>query len=304
MDIAYPQTSLANFHRARKSKSKGKRNKGRPKTECLEKPFCPKAISTEEYNRLLLTLPYKVHPICFNLLKIDWAIFGSLTWKQLSNRRDTPEMDQKRFNYFYSLIRWTCREFDLKEREIEYFVTSERGRAGECHLHFLISKRGLKKIAVDRVCLTMKSLWKQNPQLRANGIDLNRTLWGVGGEAEIVPFDQKRKFKGVSYVCKREFDEFGNEYFKEYKLSTALARHITEINSALEKPPPSKPSQGKSIKKYFCSVSVRHKSVMISKECPQRIRMDRHRFKTRDPPSDAQAKDRWPLYEKFRLTCF
>jgi hypothetical protein len=264
-----------------------------------KRPLCTKDISTEEYNKLLLIVPYNVNPICFNLLKLDWAIFGCLTWRTASYRRDNPEVDQKRFNSFYSLIRRTCKELDLKEEEIEFFVTSERGRASECHLHFLIGRKGLREVALNRICLTMQFLWNRNPQFRGNGIDANRTQWGAGGQRDIVPFDHKRKFEGVAYVCKREFDDFGNEYFKVYHLSIALSKHLTEINSALEKPLPIIQKQGKSIKKYFCPVSVRLKSPMIGRETFQSIKKDRDRFRTRDPPSDSQSKDRWLLCENF-----
>lgn len=287
MNITCFNPDLAHFHQDRKSKCQGKRNKGRPETESLERPYCTEEdTSTDKHYGVNYS---KIHPIFYSLMKVEWAIFGNLTWKKPSYRKDNPRAEQDRFNCFYSLVRRTCQSLQLKQKEIQYFVTNERGNASECHLQFLIGKNGLRDMPFDRVCLTMQFLWDNHLQLTKNGIQSNRTLWGAGGRRQIEPFEPKQKIALVAYVCKRERDNFGNEYPASYKLSIALVKHIQEINAGVDKPPPKPPpsicKRSKSIKKYFCPVSVRPKSPTNRKERPQSIKKHRDMFRARDPPS-------------------
>jgi hypothetical protein len=193
-------------------------------------------------------------------------------------------------------------------------VTSERGDSCECHLHFLIARNGLRRVSVDKVCLTQSYLWANNLQLTSKAIESNRNMGGFRGVAKIEPFDQKRQVEGVCYVCKREIDFLScREFPAVYHLSNALKIRAKEINSALEKPPPSIPEQGKSIKKYFCSVAVHREfisglkavstfpSVLDLKIVWSRAN-DRDSFKTRDPPFC--AKEGRVVYEKIENWMF
>ena len=224
-NIACSKTEWTGFRQAGQNKNQYHRAKGDVSPAFLEDTLCPESYRpTVDYN--------KTHPIFDSLIRIEWEIFGSMTWNNRLYRRDTPEAEKKRFADFYLLIRRACQLLDLEKDEIEFFVTNERGVAGECHLHFLIAKRGLRKVAVDIVCLTLNFLWAKNVQLTTPSIDANSAPMGGRGVADIKPFDQKRKVEGVRYVCKREFDVFSvKEHEAEYKLSIALVKHIAEIRA-------------------------------------------------------------------------
>jgi hypothetical protein len=161
MNIACLKTISMGFRETRKGNANKNRQTGKERSPFLEQPHC-----TEERDRLLdLINPKRTHPIAYHLLKIKWAVFGTLTWADDSFRKDTPLSEKLRFKEFYLLIKRACQLLHLKKDDILFYVTNERGRDCDCHLHFLIATNGLRGISNKKLSLTLNYLWHKNLQL-------------------------------------------------------------------------------------------------------------------------------------------
>src|SRR6267143_1652956 len=89
------------------------------------------------------------------LSKIQWQIFGSLTFK-------TPNCpEDRRLKRFFGLIRSTVKDFDVFFPQVPWCLRLERGPiGGGLHNHFLLA--GLPDDALcTSTCATMMQRWKE-----------------------------------------------------------------------------------------------------------------------------------------------
>jgi hypothetical protein len=164
-------------------------------------------VTKEEQKKLLeIWLPRtnKYHPYLYSLVDLNWKIFGSLTWSLDSRRKASEFAQRKRESDFKRLIQLTSKQFKVKPCQFNYYHALEFGNAEECHLHFLIENTGLRNICPDSLSTYMQDFWKNQFRLENDGRS-------GAGEAIILPFDKTKQFEGVSYLLKREYDDFGQE---------------------------------------------------------------------------------------------
>ena len=163
----------------------------------------------------------RYHPLLYHLPKIGWAVFGTLTWTKASRRVDSRMANQKREWDFKGVLRRTCVELGLRDKNIAIYKATEFGAAGECHLHFLVAKEGLKHVIPQQFAQTFAHLWYETFR------PLDSELSGVG-KAEVEPYDQAQGQRGVAYCLKREWDEKGREQerydYISHKLFNLLQR--------------------------------------------------------------------------------
>lgn len=142
-------------------------------------------------------------PIAHHLLKIEWSVFGTVTWDDPMARIDSPEGEQLRRHDFDRFILKTATVFKLRPKNIAVYQSMERGAASQCHYHFLIAKKGLEKVTdIAQLCMTMEQIWKEviladSPR----NADAKRV--------DIVPFKSELHAEGVRYVTKRERNAAG-----------------------------------------------------------------------------------------------
>jgi hypothetical protein len=167
--------------------------------------------------------PNKYHPYLYHLNKINWLIFGSLTWANEHRRKYSPIANWKRNNDFNDFINIFGGQFKFRKRNLCYYKATEFGGAGEVHCHFLIAREGRDHIEPDIYCNYLNDLWVN--QMQAS----DSSLKGMG-TAFIVPYDESKQYPGVKYCLKREFISRDEEQEREDYLSKGLIKLIKANN--------------------------------------------------------------------------
>jgi hypothetical protein len=143
--------------------------------------------------------------MAYNLAKIDWAVFGTLTWDNDSATANSEAAEQIRQRDFNRLIWHTCNRWNLRQRNLAIYGKPEWGGGMRGHYNFLVACHGTKNTPPELLAKTMQEIWS-----RKHGI------------AKIEPFDAKRQWQGVSYQSKQEFDASGNPLWHREYISRAL----------------------------------------------------------------------------------
>jgi hypothetical protein len=157
----------------------------------------------------------------FHLLKIDWAVTGTLSWERNFATRCSDTAEQIRQEDFHRFIQNTCGSLKLRSRELPIYGKTEWGAAMRGHYNFLIGRQGTKETAPDVLAATMQEIWSSEH-----------------GRARIEPFDANRHRQCVIYQSKREFDGGGNPLSNPEFISRVLkAMFKKNANSPLENNP-------------------------------------------------------------------
>ncbi len=143
----------------------------------------------------------KCDPMAYHFSKLQWSAIGTLTWKDEKRREDTKQAQALREREFRRLIHFLATQIEVPLRKIAFYHKMERGRGGECHFHILVMVPKQKSSMVAGLLMLGWNVMVQPAGSKKHGI----------GQAEIWPFDQSRAIEGVSYVMKRERDQFGEE---------------------------------------------------------------------------------------------
>jgi len=144
------------------------------------------------------------HPLLYHLPQVDWGVFGTVTWGNVGRRVDSVRASHNREKDFTGALHQTCAVLKLHARDLGIYRATEFGAGGECHVHFLVAKEGLKHVTPHEFAETFTHLWCEAFQ------PLDSKFCGVG-KAEVEPYDQIYGHRGVSYCLKREWDEKGRE---------------------------------------------------------------------------------------------
>ena len=179
-----------------------------------------------EKNKRLLELciarKRKVLPDALNLIEMELAVFGGLSWKSEFCRMGSPAAHKARLKDFHSLCKRACDLHAVKYRSVLFFFRDEPSRAGEWHGHFIIAAKGIETVSAAELSATLQNVWTK---------EFNK------GIAKIEPFEASRQLEGVCYVCKVSRNDRGNEFANFPVLSTALLNLIQEKRAAMEVKP-------------------------------------------------------------------
>jgi hypothetical protein len=136
----------------------------------------------------------------YSIARVDWKVFGSLTWRTIARRR--PNAQHKRERDFRHLVLLAAKALKLSPRQFHYYHALEFGAAGECHFHFLIAKAGLEKVTDATLADCLERIWSKE-------FRLDMSLRCGAGKAIVKPFNDACHLEGVAYLCKREYDDKG-----------------------------------------------------------------------------------------------
>lgn len=148
-------------------------------------------------------------PNADDLIDIEWAIFGGLTWADESYRWGTLKAHKKRLKSFNHFCKHVCNALNIRYRYLLFYFRSEPNGASDWHCHFFIGAKGIEPVTPTELAQALQECWTE------------RLKQGV---AEIEPFDLNRQPEGVSYVCKVIRDETGNEVDMPFAFSKANKR--------------------------------------------------------------------------------
>jgi hypothetical protein len=175
--------------------------------------------------------PDKFHPFFYHMPKVEWAVVGTVTWSRASRRWDSPESSKGRKYDFDGVFHRTCVQLGLRGRSVGIYHATEFGASGECHIHFLVARDGLKHVTPEKFGRMFKHQWCEEfrPYHRV-GEWAGFVSPGVG-KAEVEPYDPTYGQRGVAYCLKRELDGHGREQERYDYLSRKLIQTILRASA-------------------------------------------------------------------------
>ena len=105
--------------------------------------------------------PDKFHPFLYHMPKVEWAVVGTVTWSRASRRCDSPESRKGRKYDFDGVLHRTCVHLGLRGRSVGIYHATEFGASGECHIHFLTAREGLKYVTPEEFARVFKHQWRE-----------------------------------------------------------------------------------------------------------------------------------------------
>ena len=144
-----------------------------------------------------------LHP----LQRLNWKVFGTLTFRDKSKRYGTERGTKLRNDDFYRLLSNSSYKLKINLDYVPYFHRHENAITSGWHIHFIIAEcRALKDISARALCGELSSSWNRD----------FRGPRGVNGTCEIEPFDNEKD--GLKYICKLDYfskkaDNGSVEYF-------------------------------------------------------------------------------------------
>lgn len=159
------------------------------------------------------------HPLLFSLRKVNWSLWGSLTWNDALHRSDTDRARKLRHADFDALLTRACVDLGIKRKHVGYHYATEYGISNQCHLHFLLwDKRGC--ISSEDLAAKIQEVWNTEFVLARRAGDIARG-------AVVEAYDHTCSSKpAVQYCLKREFDANGFEREPWERTSENLFRHL------------------------------------------------------------------------------
>lgn len=181
-------------------------------------PICSQGLSNTVLEPSLCCVPERYHPELYHLLSIEWATFGTLTWRFEFRRKPTFKAEGFRRWDFRRLLNVARQRLKVRWKKLAYLHATEFGTADECHFHFLMAREGLE-CAPELVAGTLREIW-------TGALFDQQNHRHVGGTAVIEPFDPSLHWQGASYCMKREFDRWGQPRERFQFMSLPLIKLI------------------------------------------------------------------------------
>ena len=175
---------------------------------------------------------HKFHPLLHHLPKVDWAIFGTLTWSEALRRLRSAEAHWWRHYDFRGALFRVCKLLGLRGDDIAIYYATEFGGAEECHFQFLVARAGLRHVTPEEFAREFTHQWCEvfRPCLRKDGW---KGFVGPGvGKAEVKPYEERYGHRGVAYCLKREFDDRGREQERYDYVSKKLFNIIRRASAS------------------------------------------------------------------------
>lgn len=180
-------------------------NESLPCVDSLEDSFCLEGFNQATYGQK------QPNPYYYHFIKLDWAVFGSLSWKNEYMHRYCYDSAQLSKRDCYSMIRNACDALGLRRKNLGIYFKPECSTGQISNAHFIIANHALKSVAPGMLADTLQSVWRDQFKL---------------GTCKIEPFDVTRKEQGLSYITKSEFDLRGVPIEPYDHLSKTLTRLI------------------------------------------------------------------------------
>jgi hypothetical protein len=171
----------------------------------LLKSILEKSIASKSYSR-------SINPIEYHLKQIEWAVFGTITFRDDYMTYDNKASEEARHIVYHRLIGCTCSKLKIKNRNLIAYMKTEWGKGHRGHLNFLIGKDGITPVTPQELSQKMQVFW-------AGG------LYPLG-TAVIEPFRKDLHSEGISYQTKLEFDAFGNALNNSEEFSYMLLKRM------------------------------------------------------------------------------
>jgi hypothetical protein len=135
------------------------------------------------------------NPIAFQLVKFEWAIFGTCSFQRGFLTYDANKSEELRKAEVFRLLGVACAVHRIKTRRLLFYGKTEWGENKRGHYHFLIGRQGAEHVEPAALAATLQDGWTNGPYRR--------------GVARIEPFRQELHREGVLYQSKYEFDATG-----------------------------------------------------------------------------------------------
>jgi len=141
------------------------------------------------------------------LERLQWKVFGTLTFRDKSKRKSTPRSTSLRNDDFSRLLDNSFYKLNINHDLVPYFCRHEESVQDAWHIHFIIAEcRALKGLSANAICAELNASWHRD----------FRGVRGINGTSHIVPFDADKP--GLKYICKlnkynRNEDNGWVEYF-------------------------------------------------------------------------------------------
>jgi len=123
-------------------------------------------LSQDSLVRGLLLYGQRLNAYAFHLARVEWSVFGTLTWRDDARTRDTRASEQLRSGDFHWLIGMTCGRLSLRPRNLAIYRKTEWGLAKRGHCNFLIGRRGTEKTTPLQLANTLQDLWSTGSQAK------------------------------------------------------------------------------------------------------------------------------------------
>jgi hypothetical protein len=172
----------------------------------------------EQLLELCIGVKRTVFPEAMDLIDLNFAVIGGLTWHSAFCRTHYAHAHKARLKDFNRLCKKTCEKLKIKYRNLLFCFHDEPSPAGEWHVHFLIGANGVEPVSHAVLAATLHDVWTR----RFNN-----------GTADIQVFDPNRQLDGVSYVVAVTRDAKGNEIENPPVRSTALLNLIQKEKAGI-----------------------------------------------------------------------
>lgn len=168
------------------------------------------------------TTQYNVYsPYLISLERLNWKVFGTVTFRDKSKRKATPRSTALRNDDFYRLLDNSFYKLKVNQDIVPYFFRHEGSLVDGWHIHFVIADcKALRGFSARAICAEMNSSWHRD----------FRGIRGINGTSQIDPYDPKKE--GLKYVCKLDkYDSNNNNAYCEYFYpSEALKNLVRETD--------------------------------------------------------------------------
>ena len=152
-----------------------------------------------------MVLTNKLNPVAYHLEKIDWSVFGTLTWETEAATRYSVFAEGIHLKDFHWFISKTSSRLKLQRRKLAFYGKTEWGAAMHGHYNFLIARQGTEKVSPQLLASTMQDIWRTHHV-----------------RSKVEPFDANSQRQGVRYQSKLECDGNGQPICPAEFISPAL----------------------------------------------------------------------------------
>src|ERR1035437_2595006 len=101
----------------------------------------------------------ELNPIAYHLAKIEWAVFGTVTWDRDVATAYSDGAEQIRRADFHRLIGHACGHLRLRPRNLAIYGKTEWGGGMRGHYNFLVGRQGTEKSTPEIMAATMQEFW-------------------------------------------------------------------------------------------------------------------------------------------------
>ena len=155
------------------------------------------------------------------LERLQWKVFGTLTFRDKSKRKSTPRSTSLRNDDFSRLLDNSFYKLNINHELVPYFCRHEESVQDAWHIHFIIAEcKALKALSAKAICAELNASWHRD----------FRGVRGINGTSHIEPFNAE--MPGLKYICKLDkYKKNADNGWVEYFIpSESLKRLIQETH--------------------------------------------------------------------------